>query len=442
MLIFDRNNREEIENEYLALLSNKPELFDITIIEDKYLGNENNKKLFAQLKKYYKKHKNINPTGLLDEYLNEFNVEHFVEIFTDTFYYDKNYENQLKDSERLIVKLYKEDEMEKARQDMLNLKITSDEYSQIILELNKLSLETITKEKVLDIGDVIPQKEQLENVKSGIEKLDNDIKGFTLGQLSVWSGGNASAKSTFLNQLAIESINQGYNTLIYSGELIPERLKKWLTMQACGKQNMKYYREKDYYFVDDDTKNIISDWFKGKLFAYNNQCGNKVVQIIATIREEIKKKNIKVVIIDNLMSMNLSEYGKDKYDVQSIFVQELSDLAKEFNVHIHFVCHPRKTTTFLRKVDISGSADLTNIADNVFIMHRVNTDFKTKTKELFGKAVESLYDYTNVIEVCKNRNDGVEDDFIGMYFEKESKRLLNTPNEKKVYGCFRNDILE
>ncbi len=134
------------------------------------------------------------------------------------------------------------------------------------------------------------------------------------------------------------------------------------------------------------------------------------------------------------MSMNLSSYGDNKYDVQSQFVQELSELAKKLDIHIHFVCHPRKVTSFLRKIDISGSADLTNIADNVFILHRVNNDFKIKTKEMFKwNDSNDIYKYSNVIEICKNRDFGVEDRFIGMYFEPESKRLLNSLDEFKYY---------
>ena len=135
------------------------------------------------------------------------------------------------------------------------------------------------------------------------------------------------------------------------------------------------------------------------------------------------------------MRMNLSSYGDSQYDVQSKFVQDLSAIAKKYNVHIHFVCHPRKATTFLRKIDISGSADLTNIADNVFIMHRVNKDFQTRSKEMFGwKDSERIYQYSNVLEVCKNREKGVEDYFCGMYFNIPSKRLLNEETEIIRYG--------
>ena len=37
------------------------------------------------------------------------------------------------------------------------------------------------------------------------------------------------------------------------------------------------------------------------------------------------------------------------------------------------------------------------------------------------------------MEVMKNRDLGVEDELIGMFYEVSSKRLLNTPKESKAY---------
>ena len=41
---------------------------------------------------------------------------------------------------------------------------------------------------------------------------------------------------------------------------------------------------------------------------------------------------------------------------------------------------------------------------------------------------------SNYLEVCKNRDLGVVDAMFGLYFEVESKRLLNEKYENKVYS--------
>lgn len=278
----------------------------------------------------------------------------------------------------------------------------------------------------------IQESENLIYIKSGITNIDSCIKGFALGELSVWSGGNGSGKSTVLNQIAIESILQDFKVLIFSGELRDSRLMKWFNLQLCGIDNLNYDERADTYFPKniDETTQITNN----KLFVYDNEIGNNVDLIATAIREAVEKENVKMVILDNLMSMNLSSYGNEKYDVQTKLATDLSDLAKKLNIHIHFVCHPRKSTNFLRKYDISGTADLTNIADNVFIVHRVNNDFKKQTQEMFKwKSDNEIYQFNNIIEICKNREQGIQDTFIGQYFEIETKRFKNTKNEEKRY---------
>ena len=435
MMNISKKNREEIERELLALIINKNEVIEYLSIKPNYLNNKELSKMLEYCIECYKVNKVISPTKIVEKH-QDFNSELFLDLCVNTFYYNNAWRDQLNLSEESIVKYYKEDILNSMNKKLSDKKISYDEFTKKVEQLNKIKLNKVKQKDVFEIKDIdYKENEELEYIKSNSEKMDIKIKGFALGQLSVWSGGNASAKSTYLNQLAIESVNQGYKTIIYSGELIAKRLLKWIVMQCAGRKNMMYNHDKKYFYVPKDKKELIMNWLNGKLFIYNNESGNKVKQIINSIKKSVIENNIKVVILDNLMSMNLGEYGDNKYDTQSQFVQELSALAKELNIHIHFVCHPRKATNFLRKIDISGSADLTNIADNVFIMHRVNNDFKLKTKEMFKwNDNNEIYEYTNIIEVCKNRDFGVEDYFVGLHFETESKRLLNEPNEQKKYS--------
>lgn len=435
MMNICKTNREEIERELLALIINKNEVIEYLSIKPNYLNNKELSKMLEYCIECYKVNKIIYPTKIVEKH-EDFNLELFLDLCVNTFYYNNAWREQLNLSEESIVKYYKEDILNNMNKKLSDKKISYDDFTKKVEQLNKIKLNKIKQKDVFNVKDIdYKENEELEYIKSNSKKMDIKIKGFALGQLSVWSGGNASAKSTYLNQLAIESVNQGYKTIIYSGELIAKRLLKWIVMQCAGRKNMMYNHDKNYFYVPKDKKELIMNWLNGKLFIYNNESGNKVKQIINSIKKSVIENNIKVVILDNLMSMNLGEYGDNKYDTQSQFVQELSALAKELNIHIHFVCHPRKATNFLRKIDISGSADLTNIADNVFIMHRVNNDFKLKTKEMFKwNDNNEIYEYTNIIEVCKNRDFGVEDYFVGLHFETESKRLLNEPNEQKKYN--------
>lgn len=277
-------------------------------------------------------------------------------------------------------------------------------------------------------------------IKSGIALLDKRIIGFNPSELTILSGSNGSGKSSILSQLAIEGIDQGFKVAMFSGELMADRVLNWLQLQCAGKKNTQATQYENFYTVAEQTKEKINKWLEDKLYIYNNDLGTKVENVLSAIKDCIEKNKINMVILDNMMSLDLASVGGEKYEKQTTLVLALCELAKKYKVHIMFVAHPRKAIGFLRKTDISGTADITNAADNVFIIHRVNTDFKRFTKQDLGlKEDNPLYSFNNVIEICKNRDLGISDEFIGLYFEKESKRFLNTKKELRRYGWEKNN---
>lgn len=278
-------------------------------------------------------------------------------------------------------------------------------------------------------------------IKSGIALLDKRIIGFNPSELTILSGSNGSGKSSILSQLAIEGIDQGFKVAMFSGELQADRVLNWVSLQCAGKKHTQATKYENFYTVPEHTREKINKWLEDKLYIYNNDLGTKVENVLSAIRECIEKNKINMVILDNMMSLDLASVSGERFEKQTTLVLALCELAKRYSIHIHFVCHPRKSLGFLRKTDISGSSDLTNSADNVFIIHRVNTDFKRFTKQDLGlKEDNPLYSYDNVIEICKSRDTGVCDEFIGLYFEKESKRFLNTKDELKRYGWEKDSL--
>lgn len=276
---------------------------------------------------------------------------------------------------------------------------------------------------------------QIVRIPTGIIGLDSMLGGCKKGEMSIWSGGNGSGKSTLLSQMALEAIDRGFNVALFSGELTQGRVKDWLALQAAGRQNTLQSANGISYYVPQAVKEKIDDWIENRICVYNNDYGSKANSIVADFKAHVEKHQTDLIIIDNLMAMDLSEYRGEKYDRQSVLSKELSKLAKDCDVHVHFVCHPRKPNGFLRKADISGTADLTNQADNVFMVHRVNKDFSKTAGEFIGKLeADDLSQYDNVVEVMKNRDAGVLDKFVGLYYEPQSKRLLNEKHENRMYG--------
>ena len=277
-------------------------------------------------------------------------------------------------------------------------------------------------------------RSQIVSIRTGLRMLDRKIAGLNKGEVSVMSGLNGSGKTSLLSQVALETVNQGYKVAMYSGEMKDHRVFNWLRLQAAGRQHTIETEIDGYYTVEPEAHTLIDKWLNTHLYLYNNNKGHEINHVLEATEAVIKDKKADLVILDNLMAMDLSLISGDKYEKQSDFIKRLMKFAPQNDVHIILVAHPRKAMGFLRKDDISGTADLTNAVDNVFIVHRVNNDFKRLSAQMFGwKEDFELYCYDNVVEVCKNRDFGIQDLFVGMMYEKESKRFLNEPHEVRHF---------
>ena len=301
------------------------------------------------------------------------------------------------------------------------------EIKEEIPELGEkwLSLSGIQKIDLTNLG----------GVKTGYTELDRSIVQLNWGEVTLLSGGNASGKSSWLNSLLCNIIQQGEKAALWSGELPSPILKTWIHMVAAGKNNLKlsnYGNGK--YFVPTPVADRIDRWTEGKLFIYNNEYGCQWEQIFYDMTE-LLKAGVRFFVLDNLFSLNIDLLDGDKNNKQKELILQIKEFAKKNQVHIVLVAHPRKTMAFLRKNDISGTSDLTNAVDNVFIIHRVNNDFFRAGAEFFGQSeIQRFQGYGNVIEVAKNRMYGIVDLMVGMHYEIESRRFKNTQDENVKYG--------
>lgn len=272
-------------------------------------------------------------------------------------------------------------------------------------------------------------------IKTGINEIDRLLLGLAECEVTLLSGGNASGKSSLLNTLICNFLQQGAPSALFSGELPAHILKAWIQMVAAGKENLKLSQYGDgKYFVPNNIAKRIDDWMDGKFFLFNNEYGNTWEEVFHDMKE-LLKAGVKVFILDNLMALDIDLLEGDKNNKQKNLILQLKDFAKTNNVHIIIVAHPRKSLAFLRKADISGTADLTNAVDNVFIAHRVNQDFLKAGAEFYGQSQIQRYScFGNVVEISKNRMYGVCDVLVGLHYELESRRFKNTPDENIHYG--------
>lgn len=317
-----------------------------------------------------------------------------------------------------------------------------DSYPQRKFEPSKPRFEVVKEsqdkgKKWLSMPDIKRVDiEDLLSIPTGYHELDKKIVGLFAGELTIISGLNASGKTSWLDCIALNVIQQGFKAGIWSGEMQDWRFQGWMHQIAAGKA---YTRKKagyeNLYYVQKPICDKIDTWLDGKLYLYNNSYGSDWQQLFHDIQELVEKEGVQLIILDNLAALNIEGYDGEKYSKQTKFVLDVKEYAKKKNIHVILVCHPRKQLDMIRRESVSGTADLTNICDNLILIHRVNKDFETRAGDFFGKEKVAEYlHFSTVLEVAKNRQFGVVDHLVGMYYEPESRRLKNSVAEHIVYG--------
>lgn len=287
----------------------------------------------------------------------------------------------------------------------------------------------------------------LPKVQTGFTELDRAIKGLHFFEYTILSGTNGCGKSSWLNTLILNVIQRGTKVALWSGELPSFSLQTWIDMAAAGK-HLKTGLDKDgspYYYVSDAISMKIRKWLDGKFVIYNSNYGQKWEQLLNDIKKLVAQ-GFHFFILDNLTSMDVDVIEGAKNEKEKKVMENLHNFCIDNRCHIILVVHPRKGTArgqrnLLRKEDIAGASSITDLADNVLIIHRNNEDFRKGIAEFYGKNEAAKYEYGgeyaqvgNVIEICKNRMFGNQDKLVRLYFDAMSRRFKNSPFEDVEYG--------
>ncbi len=287
-----------------------------------------------------------------------------------------------------------------------------------------------------------------EHIKTGIYDVDRYIGGIYMGQVVVITGKRGEGKSTLASQIIANALDQSdpdgnpYSIFVYSGELPDYHFKRWLDLQIAGKQNVirsvNEYGD-ETYDIPDDVVDKINRWYDDRAYIFDNTAvtaeikldGDNAkrdgkISLLGTIETAIRRFNVKLILIDNLMTALDVDLSKELYRAQSDFVNAVKYIAVKYNVAIILIAHPRKTADGieLNADSVSGSGDITNRVDLVLTYSKNNDDDKD--------------DFQSKIAIVKNRLTGNVADNIKVAYSQICKRIgCNNAEWGRVYGCFK-----
>ena len=227
-----------------------------------------------------------------------------------------------------------------------------------------------------------------------------DLVQFAPGRWTIWSGPTFSGKTHVLRQLALHAARSGQKVFFASLEEEPDEIRDAFVVMAA--QTWKPSEQ----FVD-----AFGEWSNSRMMIAETLEMLSVTDMVDMLKHAAYRDNCKQLFVDSLMRLRIPT---DDYEGQRKLGNILSQFVRQYRVHVHLVCHPRKTQNSRAPVDlydIRGAGDLVAQADNVVVV---------------GRNYEAdAYEPTNTLEVFKQR--GLATNWvgrIGLHYHPDSKQFL------------------
>jgi twinkle protein len=244
---------------------------------------------------------------------------------------------------------------------------------------------------------------------------------FRPGEVTLYAGSNGGGKSLITGQVALGLVKQRQSICVASFEMKPKRTLFRMLRQFAG-ENIDVPRFSDKAKYLDGILSRFRGFSDGRLFLYDQQGTTSSQQVIAMARYCATELNIQHVFIDSLMKC---VSGEDDYNAQKYFVDELTAVARDHNIHIHLIHHIRKLQSEEiqpNKNDIKGTGAIADQVDNVLLMWRN----KKKEHKLQMGATVSEND-PDAMLMCEKQRNGESEDWFNLWYDRDSQQFVEMP---------------
>ncbi|HDR8957048.1 toprim domain-containing protein [Burkholderia vietnamiensis] len=224
---------------------------------------------------------------------------------------------------------------------------------------------------------------------------------FRPGEVTVWTGINGHGKSLLLGQVLIGLMCQGERACVFSGEMRPEMQGKRLAKQLGGLD-----RPAPEYL------DHMGAWLRDRMWVFDLVGVAAIERLVTVFTYGFKRYGIRHFVIDSLMMTDVPEDGHGAMTAQKEAMRLLANFARQYNVHVHLVAHPRKGQDEKRspgKMDVGGSGKITDAADNVFSVWSAQKD----------QDDESVDEPDAFLTLLKARNGETQRRSLALFFNRE-----------------------
>lgn len=220
------------------------------------------------------------------------------------------------------------------------------------------------------------------------------VFGFRPQEVTIWSGINGHGKSSLISACTLYWAANGERVGIASLEMPPVKQLVRMVRQATGDRNPSPEMIRKFHAWTDD-----SIW----MYDQNGTVESKrILDLGYYFSNELQ---INHFVIDSLMKCGIPSDGAGWLTAQKNFMDQLTVLAKDTNMHIHIVMHPRKgekETNQVDKMDVRGAGELTDMTDNLIVVWADTA--KQEEMSLNQASYERTQDPDFIVSVKKQRH--------------------------------------
>lgn len=245
---------------------------------------------------------------------------------------------------------------------------------------------------------------------------------FRPGEVTLWGGSNGAGKSLVTGMVGLSLCAQDERVCIASFEMKPMQ-----TLERMGRQFSGTNPNHDAYQGNQSATDMLAEqykefaaWTDKKLWLYDQQGTVTAKQVCAVVRYFAMELKGTHFFVDSLMKCVA---GEDDYNGQKAFIDELTAIARDHQIHIHLVHHIRKPANEdhkPNKYDYKGTGAITDQVDNVISVWRD----KSKEKKLADGATVDQFKQPDALLICDKQRNGEWEGTIGLWFDRDSQQYL------------------
>lgn len=390
MLAINENNRQEIENEYLALLLNKNDLFNFVQVKPEYLYNKKNKKILEYAIECFEEWECVNFEKIAEKH-KDIDLDYAMELMCNVFYYQNAWKEQFRIAEESIIKFYKEDVIKWCNDKLNRNEINYDEFMRRMNILDNIV--------VVDNTPELTAKEIMENIKvenarvnfNNFSKMNNYLK-MVQGDFLIIGATTGAGKSGLMLNL-MNDLMTGFQCIYFNMEMSKSTIyKRLVSIKANIQVDDAEHPRSEYQ--KSLIENALQEIEKAKLIVEHQ--ATDIKQIRSTVAK-LKDKNRHTILFIDHLGLCKCDGTKSLYEQATEVAKQLRQMCLEYDCTIISASQLNRSAYGNDEVTLNmlkDSGELENSASKVILLYRDKNSNKDDDEPTMN------------IEIAKNR-DGI-----------------------------------